>query len=129
MANDQNLVPFGARTEKEQREIRVKGGKASGEARRKKKTVREAMLLLRDMKVGNKNLREKIAEETGIKDDDVTYGIAMAFMAAQHTLKGNPSWGRLMFEMLGENDVQGVSKIPAANLSVNFSNKPEDFQK
>lgn len=41
--NEQNLKPFGERTEKEQREIRKKGGKASGEARRKKRDLRLAL--------------------------------------------------------------------------------------
>ncbi len=38
-----NLIPFSERTEAEQKAIRVKGGKASGEARRKKKELRELL--------------------------------------------------------------------------------------
>ena len=37
MANEQNLVPLNNRTKTEQRRITQMGGKASGEARRKKK--------------------------------------------------------------------------------------------
>lgn len=40
-----NLIPFSERTEDEQKAIRVKGGKASGEARRKKKELRELLEL------------------------------------------------------------------------------------
>ena len=43
MANNENLKPFDQRTESEQREIRSKGGKASGEARRKKANLKKAM--------------------------------------------------------------------------------------
>lgn len=39
----ENLVPLNKRTKEEQREIVVKGGKASGEARRKKKTMLEVL--------------------------------------------------------------------------------------
>ena len=39
--NDENLVPQNTRTKSEQREIAQMGGKASGEARRQKKTMRE----------------------------------------------------------------------------------------
>lgn len=46
MANEQNLKPFNELTEKEQRELARKGGKASGEARAKRKTLREELLLL-----------------------------------------------------------------------------------
>lgn len=42
----QNLIPFDERTEEEQREIRSKGGRASVEARRKRKTLREELLAL-----------------------------------------------------------------------------------
>ena len=35
MANDENLVSLADRTTSERREIAIKGGKASGEARRK----------------------------------------------------------------------------------------------
>lgn len=38
-----NLLPFSERTEKEQRKIQKKGGKASGEARALKKTLSESL--------------------------------------------------------------------------------------
>lgn len=43
MANEENLIPFDQRSENEQREIARKGGIASGEARRKKRDIREAL--------------------------------------------------------------------------------------
>lgn len=46
MANEQNLKPQNTRTKKEQREIARKGGIASGEARRKRKTLREELIAL-----------------------------------------------------------------------------------
>ena len=46
MANEKNLKPQNKRTKSEQREIARKGGIASGEARRKRKTLREELLAL-----------------------------------------------------------------------------------
>lgn len=46
MANNENLVDLRNRTTEEQREIAKKGGIASGEARRKRKTLKEELLLL-----------------------------------------------------------------------------------
>lgn len=46
MANEQNLIPQNKRTKSEQRAIAAAGGKASGEARRARKTLREELLLL-----------------------------------------------------------------------------------
>ena len=53
--NEQNLKPFGERTEKEQREIQQKGGKASAEARRKKRDLREALEMLLEKDFKDKN--------------------------------------------------------------------------
>lgn len=57
MANEQNLRSIGDLTTKEQREITSKGGKASVEARRKRKTLREELLLLLE----TNNYNEKIS--------------------------------------------------------------------
>lgn len=46
MANNGNLIPFNKRTEAEQREIRSRGGKASGESRRRKADFRKTLNLL-----------------------------------------------------------------------------------
>ena len=43
MANSENLVSFSDRTTEEQRAIASAGGKASGEARRKKKMLRDCI--------------------------------------------------------------------------------------
>ena len=46
MANNENLVSLADRTTSEKRAIASAGGKASGEARRKRKTLKEELLLL-----------------------------------------------------------------------------------
>lgn len=43
MANEQNLIPNSQRTPSELREMATKGGKASGEARRNKKLLRDCI--------------------------------------------------------------------------------------
>ena len=123
---NENLIPFDQRTEEEQREIRRKGGKRSGQVRREKKTIREAFALLKDLPLDNEKLREQL-KKAGVTKEDMTYGAAMAYMTVINGMKGNPSFMRLAFEMLGENDVQGVSKLPGS-LNIQFSDKPEDFK-
>jgi len=49
MANEENLIPFSERTESELREMTSKGGKKSGEARRKKKSMKQVMDMLLQM--------------------------------------------------------------------------------
>ena len=46
MANEQNLIPNSERTASELREMARNGGLASGEARRKRKTLKEELLLM-----------------------------------------------------------------------------------
>lgn len=46
MANESNLIPQSKRTKEEQRAVASAGGKASAEARRKRKTLREELLAL-----------------------------------------------------------------------------------
>lgn len=44
--NEENLISLADRTTEEQREIARKGGIASGEARRRKRTLKEELILL-----------------------------------------------------------------------------------
>lgn len=46
MANEQNLIPNSDRTPSQLREMARNGGLASGEARRKRKTLKEELLLM-----------------------------------------------------------------------------------
>lgn len=53
MANEQNLIPYGKgnRSESEEREMRSRGGKRSGETRRRKAALRDTMNRLLTMQV------------------------------------------------------------------------------
>lgn len=46
MANEKNLKPFNTLTEKEQRELAVKGGKASAKKRKEQKLLKDTLLEL-----------------------------------------------------------------------------------
>ena len=54
--NGENLIPFNERTEEEQREIARKGGIASGEARRRKKTLKEELIALLETNDNNNKI-------------------------------------------------------------------------
>ena len=57
MANEQNLIPNSERTPSELREMARNGGLASGEARRKRKTLKEELLLM----LSDGDVQEKIS--------------------------------------------------------------------
>lgn len=70
MANNENLVSLATRTTEEKREIGIKGGIASGEARRKKKSLREKAQLLMSLSIQDKDELIK-ATELGLDAKDV----------------------------------------------------------
>ena len=93
MANEQNLrVP----TSSEARENGKKGGIASGEARRAKKSLREAMQILMD------------ADLTGKDGKTMTGTEAMAAKAFQAALKGDWKAWELVRDTAGQKPVERV---------------------
>ena len=93
MANEQNLrVP----TSSEARENGKKGGIASGEARRAKKSLREAMQILMD------------ADLTGKDGKTMTGAEAMAAKAFQAALKGDWKAWELVRDTAGQKPVERV---------------------
>ena len=127
MANEQNLVPNSARTPKERRENARKAGIASGEARRRKKTCRDFFMQLREMPVNDEKLIAAM-KRAGFKDnDDLTYGAAMAMQTMIKAMKGNSQMMRLAYEMMGENQTQGVVVNSAPpEINVNFVKADKD---
>ena len=95
-ATIKNLIPQSERTKEEQREIAKKGGIASGEARRAKKSLREAMQILMD------------ADLTGKDGKMMTGTEAMAARAFQAALKGDWKAWELVRDTAGYKPVDKV---------------------
>ena len=69
MANEKNLVPINERTKSEQREIASAGGKASGSARRRKKSLKQKMQLLLSLPAADNDQTE--LANMGVEPDDM----------------------------------------------------------
>lgn len=83
MANEKNLVPFDERTESEQREIASAGGKASGKARRRKKSLKQKMQLLLSLPAADNDQAELSAMGVDPEDMDNEMVLVKAlFLAA-----------------------------------------------
>jgi hypothetical protein len=94
--NEQNLIPTTKLTEKERRELASKAGKASVEARRKKRDLRRAI---------------EILLETDIKDEDgnVKSGAeALAIAQFKKALKGDTRAFEVLRDTSGQSVVQRV---------------------
>lgn len=88
MANEQNLIPNNKRTPSERRENAKKAGVASGEARRRKKSMKQTMEYLLSLPISNDENREIVAE-LGIDPDDVDNQMVVMVAALKKASKGN----------------------------------------
>ena len=101
MAGKENLVSLADRTTDEQREIAKKGGKKSGEVRRKKRTLKEQMEMLLSLPVKDENTKSFI-ESLGIDPDTIDNATAITLSIYQEALKGNTKAYELIRDTLGE---------------------------
>lgn len=101
MANEKNLIPFSERTESEQREIRSEGGKASGAARRRKRSLKEAAdlylsLPLRDRRKLNAMLRD------GIDPEDADNQMAIIVGLSKMAMAGDSKSAKVLFDLVSD---------------------------
>ena len=89
----ENLIPIGKRTKAEQRAITVAGGKASGKARREKRTMRQLALMV----------KEELVETDGVT---MTHGQAAILSAWREAERGNIQAHRFICDLLGETPQQ-----------------------
>lgn len=101
MPNEKNLIPFDERTEEEQREIRASGGRASGESRRRKKSLREAAELYLSLPVADKRAWNKLARD-GVDPEDVDNQMAIIAGLTIKAVKGDSKAAKVLFDLLGE---------------------------
>lgn len=73
-----------------------KGGKASGEARRRKKTMRELAVIVNSLPLSPKN---KAQLPEGIKEDEMTFQMAFIIKVYQQALKGDTKAMRLWVDL------------------------------
>ena len=105
MSNEKNLIPFNKRTESEQREIAQQGGIASGKARRRKRSMKEAAdyylsLPETDRRSVNPLLRDAVDPE------DIDNQMAVIKGITARAKKGDPQAANVLLKMLGEDKPQ-----------------------
>ena len=103
MSNEKNLIPFNKRTESEQREIAQQGGIASGKARRRKRSMKEAAdyylsLPETDRRRVNALLRDEVEPE------DVDNQMSVVMGMAEAAKRGDARAAWVLLKMLGEDN-------------------------
>ena len=99
MANEQNLIPVTKRTPREQREISSKGGKASAEAKKARKTLKETLLMML---------------EEGNTQNDITLALL------QKALNGDTKAYEVIRDTVGEKPTDKIEQSGENKLDVNI---------
>lgn len=99
MPNEKNIIPNSERTPEERREIAAAGGRASGESRRRKKSLREAAELYLSLPVANRRAWNKISAE-GVDPDDIDNQMAMIIGLTQKAVKGDAKAAKIIVDLL-----------------------------
>ena len=101
MPNEQNLIPMDQRSQSEARELGREGGRASGESRRRKKSLREAAELYLSLPVADKRAWNKLARD-GVAPEDVDNQMAIIAGLTIKAVKGDAKAAKLLFELVGD---------------------------
>lgn len=101
MPNAKNIIPNSERTAEERREIAAAGGRASGEARRRKKSLREAAELYLSLPVADKRKWNKLSEE-GVPPEDVDNQMAIIAGLSIKAAKGDAKAAKVLFDLIGD---------------------------
>ena len=94
--NEDNLIPNNERSPSEVRENGRKGGIASGETRRRKKTMRELAVIVNYLPLSSKN---KAQLTDGIKEDEMTFQMGFIIKVYQQALKGDTKAMKLWVDL------------------------------
>lgn len=101
--NDENIRPYGfdQRTASEQREIARNGGIASGESRRKAKTLAEAMKMVAFLGLTDEEMKEELRAR-GVSDENMTVAVASAMAVVKKAMSGDVSAFNAIRDIIGE---------------------------
>ena len=105
MANEKNLVPLNQRTKGEQRRIASAGGKASGEARRAKKTMREYADFLLSLQVSDRRKWNKLSR-AGVPPEGCDNKMLVTFALMQAAQSGDVQAVKELRNLIGQDSAQ-----------------------
>ncbi len=98
--NDKNLVPFSERSESEVREINSRGGKKSGETRRRKKALKSLMNDLLSSDIVNDDIYNSTVD-MGFGTNP-TYGAAVVAAMVRQAALGDTKAFNAIVDLIGE---------------------------
>lgn len=108
MANEKNLIPMDQRSQSEAREYGRAGGKASGAARRRKRSLREAADIYLSLPVTDQRRFNKIARRN-VPVEDIDNQMAMIIGLTEAATLGDARAAKVIVELLGDTPTDDVA--------------------
>lgn len=117
MANEQNLKPKTTLSKEEAKRMGSKGGKASVEARRERKAMKEQLEMLLNMPVTDSKIKNKI-KKMGIEEEEMNNQMAITISLYKEAMNGNTKAYELIRDTIGEKPVEKIENInpPVINI-------------
>jgi hypothetical protein len=116
---------FKNRTATEQQEIARQGGKASGAARRRKKSLKELGDMIGSLSVKSEK-NKAIMREAGIEDEDMIRDTAMLFMLEAKAEKGDTNAIALIAKIRGQLKEQVQAEVAEVKPLVDLTKRPKN---
>lgn len=101
MPNEENLIPMDQRSKSEVRELGRKGGIASGAARRRKRSLKEAADLYLALPVADRRRYNKLARRY-LDSEDIDNQMAMIVGLHEAATAGDARAAAVLVKLLGE---------------------------
>lgn len=126
MANEENIrkYSFDKLTAEKQRELAVKGGKASGAAKRKKADLKKAMELLLSLDVNDPKIKKQL-ENLGMTGDNQSL---VAFSVFQQAVKGNQKAVENMLKLTNAKDKHDIAEQKERIKALRLENQKREHQ-
>ena len=125
MANIENLKPIkkGQLSKEEAKKRGKKGGLASVQARRQRKTCKEILLMISEFTPKTEVVEslKKIFPE--LKNDDITYKTVMTLKQMEKALKGDTEAFKVCRDTMGEKPTDKVEQKTEVKVKSGLSNK------
>ena len=109
MAGKENLIPNEQRTPEERRENASKAGKASGEARRKKRAMKSAARLLLSMGATSPAAIRRL-RSMGLAEEDMTNQMAVLAAVMEKAQKGDVKAATFLRDTVGESPAAEIHR-------------------
>ena len=109
MAGKDNLVANENRTPEERRKNASAAGKASGEARRKKRAMKSAAKLLLDMGASDETAVRQM-RTMGLEEEEMTNQMAVVAAMLRKALKGNVKAAAFLRDLIGESPAAEIRR-------------------